>query len=189
MKPNIEHRLELLQKALVDLEQPSLFGDKQAALLKVDALCCTYLEERGYRCIAYPTRANIASIEDLVNYFYDLYNYFKAKNCMLTSNRPQDIGLLSAFVKQRKKDLQCSTYAALQDVASIIEGLFIYEDLFNFPKELGLWVFGTNKTKWITDKIIQKLNVDANKLEERRAFEKAKEWSCKMADSYRGFDL
>ena len=51
------------------------------------------------------------------------------------------------------------------------------------------WVFGTDKCKWITDKVIGILNDGQERQNEERAKAAASRWSAEASKSYTGFDI
>jgi len=185
----LEEILKCLYKSLGSLGETNLFGTEVVNYTEIDMLCKDYLQYRDFKVIALPKREVIKKAEDLVNYFYSLYRFHKGSACPLVANRKKDIILISKFVKQRREYLDCSLEEAMQDTATIIEALFIYKEDLGLNREAGIWIFGTDKCKWITDKIISLLNTNYVKYNETVMLNKAQIFSKANVDVCTGFDI
>ena len=181
--------LESLKSALSASETTSLFSTELDIQNSIEKCCCEYLKSQGYKISKNPTNSTIIKTEDLITYFYSLSEYYHGECLVLTSNRKRDLVMAGSFVEQRIKELGCTKKAALHDCATIMEGLFLNEALLGLDRPVGLWVFGTDKCKWITDKVIGILNDGQERQNEERAKAAASRWSAEASKSYTGFDI
>jgi hypothetical protein len=187
-KETVYDILNHLDYVLRKRHETNLFGDNVVTLEEIDYICEKYLKFRNYKLAKLPKREIIKKIDDLINYFYSLYAFYKGNECSLVADK-KDFIIMSRFVKQRRTYLQCSSQEALQDTAFIIEGLFLYEEELNLDTGVTLKVFGTDKCKWITDKIILLININKTKRNDLKVIQMAKKWSEKEAEAYKGFDF
>jgi hypothetical protein len=172
------------------LKEPTLFKESDEDILQqLDTLCIDFLEARSYIVLAKPKRKDFKSVDDLISYFYNLYNYYKKPVCRLVSNKTKDRAILNNFIKLRCTELSITFNEALAETAFIMEGLFMYEKDLGLTGAISLSLFGNKNCKWITDKIICLLNNDQNLLREHAAYMKALTWSSKEASSYSGFGI
>jgi len=181
--------LDTFKQLLFDLEQRDLFGGSVKTEADLEALCIDFLKSRDYSIVKKPVRHDLKSVDDLIDYFYNMYAYYKGNICKLVSNRDKDRAILSNFVKKRSVELSISYKEALIDTALIIEGLFQYEEQLNLKSGPTLALFGWVNCKWVTDKVINLLNSNEYEFLQLKAERKAKLWSEREAKNYKGFDL
>ena len=150
-------KLDILQSKVKALDSCSLFGDNHAEK-EVEAACVGFLKSLGYKVVARPRKRVIKNIDELINFFYNMLEYHHNDICSLVSNKQKDRTLLTRFITQRQEDLSCSFEDGIQDCANIIEALFVFEDDIGLTIPICMWVFGGEKCKWVTDKVIGMLN-------------------------------
>lgn len=171
------------------MDSTQLFGADKEVHKKIEEVCVEYLKYLGYKVVKRPTITTIIKVEDLVSHFYALMDYYHGEFCSLTSSKGRDLSTLSNFVKYRKTELHCSTKAAINDCAMIMSTIIINEKELGLNRQVGIWVFGTDKCKWITDKAISLMNDDYDKHSEESMLNKAKEFSDRNIDNYEGYDM
>ena len=188
-KKVIQDPLEELRRSLCATENATLFSKEVDPQKEVEQSCCNYLKSLGYKVSKNPINTNINKVEDLINYFYSLSEFYHGECLVLTSNKKRDLVMASSFVTQRAEALGCTKKSALHDCVVIMEGLFLNEGLLGLDRPVGLWVFGTDKCRWITDKVISILNDTSQKRDEERARAAAGRWSAEASKNYSGMDI
>lgn len=178
--------LDILKQSVLDLDAPSLITDSVSEK-QVEMACVHYLEALGYKVSAKVVSYRVKDLDQLIDLFYSALEYKSGEVCALTSNRKKDRALFSNFIKQRQQELGCSHAEGLNDCANIIFGLFKFEDQLDLSLPMGTWVFGSDKCKWITDKVINMLNnIGVNDLVVERMVDR---YSMLHEDDYQGFDF
>ena len=135
-------------------ETTELFG----ANYSLDTACRQYLELKDYKVIKEPSLEGVKTVDALVNKFYDLMEFYYDSKCRKVASPKKDIALLSNFVEQRRIALDTTFTKALAESMLIVKGLFVFKDDIGLDRPIGTWIFGTDKCKWITDKVIDMLN-------------------------------
>ena len=178
--------LSTLRTSLSLLDNKSLFGDD---LSNIESCCCNYLKYLGYKVAKRPEYNNITKIDDLVTYFYSLMEYHHNEVCSLVANRSKDLKVISSFVKQRMLELNYSRKAAMNDCALIMTTIFNNEVELGLDRPVGVWVFGTKKCKWITDKAITLLNNNYERFNEEIVYLEAIKFDKKASKDCEDYDL
>ena len=189
MSKKIKEFLNKLQESILALNNVSLFGSEEVSYKEIENECVKYLKFIGYNVAKRPQFKTLSRVEDLVVYFYELMAYYHSEFCTLTSSRQKDIAVLSNFVKYRKDELCCSTTSAINDCALIITTIIQNEKELGLNRQIGIWVFGTAKCKWITDKAISLLNDNYTLQNEAIVYAKAQDYAKQHTDSYLGYDI
>ncbi len=149
--------LHILKTKILALDEITFINDKVSEK-ELEKACVNYLKVLGYKVNIKPTLHKVNKLDELIDLFYHLMEFYHNDVCSLVSNRKKDRSLISNFIKNRQKELGCSFKEGLQDCANIIYGLFIFEDQLGLTSPANLSVFGNDKCKWITDKVITILN-------------------------------
>jgi hypothetical protein len=178
-----------LKEHISSLDNHALFGEDKNVYANIESSCSDYLKFLGYKVAKRPCIKSIIKIEDLVSYFYSLLEFYHNETCSLTSNKAKDLSIISRFVSKRKEDLKCSKESAINDCATIIKTLVSNEKELGLDRPIGIWVFGTDKCKWITDRAITLLNNNYTKYNEDIMYQRALGWSKTKSDDYTGMDL
>lgn len=171
------------------LDNNQLFDGIQYTEKEIEDLFVRYLKLEGYKVSKRPSMTNIKHIDQLVSYFYSMLEFYGGEGLSLISNREKDLTIMSRFVKQRQDALGCSSEFAISDCALIIKVLFDIKDELNFDAPLGIWIFGTDKCRWITDKIIGVIN---DKYQHENDFiieERARAYEKECEGHYTGFNF
>lgn len=155
-----EDILHVLRDQLSVLDESDLISKPNYT--NIEASCCEYLISRGYKVIEQVKYYDVKHVDNLISTFYNLLEYNYPEKCALISNSKKDVALFSKFVNNREEGLNCTNKQALEDCDKIIRGLFKYEDRLGLNQDIGTWIFGTDKCKWITDKVIQIINNELN---------------------------
>ena len=147
-----------LDSAVNDIKQTFSTNELFGKNISLDAACKKYLELRNYKIIEEPILEDVKTVEDLVNKFYDLMEFHYDSKVRTAANPKKDVALLSNFVEQRRLSLDTTFRKALVDCITIIKSLFIFKEDLGLNRPIGTWIFGTDKCKWITDKVIVMIN-------------------------------
>ncbi len=149
--------LHVLKTKISALDEVT-FIDDRVSEKELEKACVNYLNVLGYKVTEKPVLHKVNKLDELIDLFYNLMGFYHNDVCSLVSNRKKDRSIISTFIKNRQKELGCSFKEGLQDCANIIYGLFIFEDQLGLTSSVSLSVFGNDKCKWITDKVINILN-------------------------------
>ena len=179
--------LEVLVTKIKQLETPSFFKDNVYEK-EVELACVALLKSLGYKVANKNQPRQIKKLDDLINLFYTLMEYYHNDVCSLVSNRQKDSALFSRFISNRQEELQCTFEDGLQDCANIINALFVYESELNLTLPIGTWIFGSDKCKWLTDKVINILNNNVEMLNEYK-ISKMVDADELRTDEYTGFNF
>jgi len=179
--------LDTLIGCIKNLENPGFLKD-HLLLDAVEEACASYLKSIGYKVSKNTDYYKINTIDELVDFFYNCLDYYHSEVCSLVSNRQKDRALFSKFISNRQSELGCSFKDGLQDCANIVKALFIYEDELALTLPIGTWVFGSEKCKWLTDKVINILNNNLESVNEQKVV-KMIEDNERNSDDYIGFDF
>ena len=155
----------------------------------VEKACVAYLKSLGYKVVSQVISYKVSTLDELIDLFYHLMDFHNNDVCSLVSNRKKDRSILATFITARQKELGYSFKDSLQDCANIINTLFVYEEELALTVPLGIWVFGSDKCKWITDKAINILNNTAVANSEAAVIKMAEEDEIKNSNEYTGFDF
>ncbi len=189
MSKKIKEFLNNLKTALLTLDNVKLFGAEETSYKEIEYSCVQYLKFIGYKVAKRPEFKTIIKIEDLVTYFYTLMDYYHSEFCSLTSSRKKDIAIISNFVNYRKDELGCSTTSAINECALIITTIIQNEKELGLDRQIGIWVFGTAKCKWITDKAISLLNDNYTRQNEAVVYAKAQLFAKQHTNESLGYDI
>jgi hypothetical protein len=179
--------LELLRDKVKLLDAPSFFEDN-STLKDIEISCTVFLKVLGYKVVKKEEFTKISKLDELIDLFYNLLDYYHNDLCSLVSNRQKDRKIFSSFITLRQEELGCTFSEGLQDCSRIIKALFIYEDLLELSLPIGTWVFGSSKCKWITDKIIGMIDGNQALLNEY-VLEKMVDEDEGKSKEYTGFDF
>ena len=149
--------LDNLVLKVKQLDAPSFLNDKIPEK-EVETACVAFLKSLGYKVAHKKKPRLIKNLDELINFFYSLMDYYHNDVCALVANRQKDRTLFTRFINNRQEELKCSFEDGMQDCANIINALFVYEADLDLTLPIGTWVFGSDKCKWITDKVISMLN-------------------------------
>ena len=151
--------LRELKRSFSSLDIKDIYGKLNYDVVVV--ACSDFLKSLDYKVINKPIDRNVKTIDGLVNLFYDLKSFNHAGNkCELVSSPKRDLAVFSRFVSARQTELNCTKQQAIADCVFIIKSLFYYEEQLGLNEAVGVWVFGTDKCKWITDRVIRLANKD-----------------------------
>jgi hypothetical protein len=167
MNKDSERLLEHLREALTGLDTQALFEVDLDTERRIEGLCEQFLKLQGFKVNKRPVLTNIKHIDQLVDFFYSTMSFYHGDDMTLIANRGKDMSVMSRFVEQRRTELECSPEVAIGDVAMIIKTLFENEKELNLEFPIGIWIFGTDRFRWITDRIISIINdkyKDANEV-------------------------
>lgn len=182
------HPLDTLKSKIKNLDSGSLFGDNFVEK-EVETACVLFLKSLGYKVVNKPRQRSVKNIDELINYFYSLLEYHHNEVCSLVSNKQKDRALLARFISLRQAELQYSFDECLQDCVNIITALFVFEKDLGLTIPIGMWVFGGDKCKWVTDKVISMLNNNEEALNEVRVENMIIADELRDCNSYTGFDF
>jgi hypothetical protein len=154
---------------------------------EVREACIAYLKSVGYKVTKKPVLHKVKKLDELVDLFYNLMEFYHNEVCSLVSNRQKDRVLISNFLKNRQVELSCSFDESLQDCANIIYGLFIFEETLDLSYPVSISIFSEN-CKWITDRVIAILN-ENKYIENEIKVERMVEANGVDAEKHSGFDL
>lgn len=181
----IDDYIDDIKSSIKKTDQLSIFSNKNR-YIDIENSCCRFLRFLGYSIYSPKEFSmDIKSINDLVAYFYVLYNK-KNKGGIVTSyNEAKDRSIASRFVNERMTTTGASREYTLSECGEIIKTIFEYEEEFNFKYDISFSILGNAKSKWITDKAIQIMN---EKIRKEKEFEE-EEIRIKAVDSYDTSDL
>ncbi len=179
--------LDILISKVKQLDAPSFLNDKLPEK-EVEVACVNFLKSLGYKVANKARPRQIKNLDELVNFFYNLMDYYHNDVCALVANRQKDRTLFTRFISNRQLELKCSFEDGIQDCANIINALFVYESELDLTLPIGTWVFGSDKCKWITDKVISMLNSNVEILNAYR-MEKMVEADELKDNEYTGFNF
>lgn len=154
---------------------------------EVEDACVSYLKALGYKINKKPVLHKVKKLDELVDLFYNLMEFYHNDVCSLVSNRKKDRVLISNFLKNRQVELLCSFDESLQDCANIVYGLFIFEGSLGLSYPISISIFSDN-CKWITDRIIAILNENKD-IENEIKVERMVDTHGVDAEKHSGFDL
>lgn len=178
--------LSSLRTKIKDLDSISFLGDNVAEK-EVELACVEYLKSVGYKITKKPELHKVNKLDELLDLFYNLMEFYHNDVCSLVANRKKDRVIISNFLKNRQEELSCTFNESLQDCANVIYSLFIFEEDLGLSYPLSVSVFSDN-CKWITDKVICMLN-DNKDVENEIKVERMVEANEAMAEEHSGFDL
>lgn len=176
-----------LQAKVKLLEAGSIFNDG-AEEKDVERACVDYLKSLGYKINKKPILSKVNNTNELIDLFYNFLEFNHNETCSLISNRKKDCAILSNFIKVRQKELGCSKKECLQDCANIITTMFTYEEELGLTVPIGIWVFGSDRCKWITDKVINILNSSDDLINDAIVTRMVEE-DEHSSEEYTGFDF
>ena len=178
--------LELLRIKVKDLDSAGFLSDNLSER-EVEKACVSYLKSVGYKVAEKPVLHKVHKLDELVDLFYHLMEFYHNDVCSLVSNRKKDRALVSSFIKNRQEELQCSFEEGLQDCANIIYSLFIFEERLGLNSSISISVFSPN-CNWLTDRVITILNDNKDVENEIKVEQLIREQEYK-AEENSGFDL
>ena len=162
----MDYRLKVvdLKKALLALEEadnPLL--PESAKFNAVLVQCTKLLKSEGYPVLKkVRSSGEIKNIKDLVEYYYaQLVN---RTNITPYRNDKTDLSIAKRLVKQVQFSTGYTDEAALSKCIEIVRGIFTYSSELNLKPEtmVSFSIFGQDKLAWITQRIIELINRDAN---------------------------
>lgn len=148
-----------LSAALANLQQNSIipYSDRFQKLLES---CETLLEKNG-RKILHPPKiySMVTNAKLLVEHFYQTFS-FKHPDMLPKRDEIVDLVIAKSFIKRVQEDTGYAYLEAVKLCAELVAVLFKYEEEFNFNNEIytSMRVFGQDKMRWITDKILDIVN-------------------------------
>lgn len=178
--------LEFLRHTIKDLDSIGFLKDNNAEK-EVEKACISYLKVLGYKVSKKPILQKVSKLDELVDLFYNLMEFYHSDICSLVSNRKKDRVLIANFIKQRQDELGASFSEGLQDCANIIFSLFIFEEDLGLSLPISINVFSPN-SKWITDKVINILNNNKD-IENELKIERLTIKQEVYAEEHSGFDF
>ncbi len=178
--------LETVRAKIKDLDSVGFLSDNISER-EVEKACVEYLKCIGYKVVEKPVLHKVNKLDELVDLFYHLMEFYHNDVCSLVSNRKKDRVLISNFIKNRQAELQCSSEEGLQDCANIIYSLFIFEERLGLNSSVSISVFSDN-CKWITDRVITILNDNKDVENEIKVEQLIREQESE-AEKNSGFDL
>lgn len=155
---------------------------------EVEKACINYLKSLHYKVIEKPTFYKVKNIDELINRFYSLLEYYHNSVCSFTVNREKDRVFLTNFIKERQIILDIDYDLALQDASIIMQGLFSYEEELGLTVPIGIWIFSSSKYRWVIDKVIFLLNSEESSLNDT-IVTRMVELDEMDANEYTGFDF
>lgn len=175
-----------LRDQLKVLDTSTLFGDLNYD--EIEDSCIEFLSKSDYKVVKKPKNAKIKRVDELRNKFYNLKKFYHVESkCEISSSPKRDEAILSRFVSNRVEELGCSKEKALSDCSFIIESLFKYEKDLGLDEEVGIGVFGTDKCKWITDRVISMANRDNDRINEYMMDQLVVSYGHEHEDEFKGF--
>lgn len=182
-----EDLLGNLKEAIKASEQSTIFNSDKTEE-RILECCVRYLRYHGYTVVD-PKVFNkkIASIDELIAYFYMLLNSNHPEDFTTSYNDNKDRSIAKKFVENRTLATGASREHALNECGEIIKTLFEHEKEFNFKYSLNFSIFGQDNSKWITDKTIQIMNENLKSKREEYAV-KLRNKAVEADTSPRGYD-
>lgn len=144
--------IDAIKKALADLDQPSVFGIDYEPL---EQACTAFLKQRKYKVVKSPKITNLTKIDDLIEAYYALEQYWHPDRPGSRRDAVRDRALAKRFVEARMEASGLDKESALNECFLIIRTVFRHEDDFNFTLPFSFGMFGQKKCGWITEKALQ----------------------------------
>ena len=152
-----EDFLSKIATALKNLEGKSLVPLKTREA-NFRGVIAEYLRHNGW-FVEEPKefKHDIKKLDDLINLFYNYYNYRHPQYYKISPNMAQDREIAKAFLKGRMEVNKCSKEYALNECGEIVKTFIESLDSFEF-ETITFSLFGQKKLKWVTDRVIGELN-------------------------------